>query len=210
MNIGSNIKYLRQKNNLTQEALAERLGVSYQAVSKWETGVNTPDISLLPPIAECFGVSIDALFSDHISDRIIASDRIKDDDVIRVVQMRGKQILDISAPSQNHPPIEIAFPHDCNNETQYFKVEVFGDLVSDSSVNGDVVCHGTMECGSINGDVRASGDIKVGEIRSHGNITCRDIIDAYQIQCDDIIYCEGGQVGAVKLNCEQYHSDKNV
>ena len=42
-NIGQKIKELRKKNDLTQEKLADYLGVSYQAVSKWETGVNTPD-----------------------------------------------------------------------------------------------------------------------------------------------------------------------
>lgn len=199
MKIGSNIKYLRQKNNLTQEMLADRLGVSYQAISKWETGVNTPDISLLPQIAGCFGISIDALFSDHISDRLICLDCIKNDDVIRIVQMKGKQILGITDISKNSPPIEIAFPHDCNNETQYFKVEVFGNLISDSSINGDVVCHGSMECGSIYGDVRSNGDIKVSEIHSHGSITCRDISGAYQIQCDRIC-CNGGQINAVKFD----------
>lgn len=63
MNIGNNIKQLRQQKNLTQKQVAEKLGVSSQAVSKWENNVNTPDIALLPEIAELFGVSIDALFS---------------------------------------------------------------------------------------------------------------------------------------------------
>ncbi|MBE6664668.1 MAG: helix-turn-helix transcriptional regulator [Ruminococcaceae bacterium] len=40
MNIGNNIKQLRQQKNLTQEQLAEKLGISYQAVSKWETGIS--------------------------------------------------------------------------------------------------------------------------------------------------------------------------
>lgn len=61
MNIGNNIKQLRQRLNLTQEQIAFKLGVSYQAVSKWENNVNTPDISLLPEIADLFGVSIDSL-----------------------------------------------------------------------------------------------------------------------------------------------------
>ena len=52
MNIGSNIKQLRQRMNLTQEQVANKLGVSYQAVSKWEVGANTPDIALLPDIAK--------------------------------------------------------------------------------------------------------------------------------------------------------------
>ena len=62
MEIGNKIKKLRYKSSITQEQLAERLGVSAQAVSKWENDVAMPDISLLPGIAEIFGVSIDDLF----------------------------------------------------------------------------------------------------------------------------------------------------
>lgn len=62
MKIGKKIKHLRCKASLTQEQLANRLGVSAQAVSKWENAVTMPDISLLPSIAEIFGISIDELF----------------------------------------------------------------------------------------------------------------------------------------------------
>lgn len=63
MNIGNQIKTFRLEKKVKQEELAEYLGVSTQAVSKWETGASTPDISLLPGIATYFGVSIDELFS---------------------------------------------------------------------------------------------------------------------------------------------------
>ena len=53
---------LRKAHGLTQETVAGRLGVSNQAVSKWESGVCYPDITLLPDIAALYGVSIDALF----------------------------------------------------------------------------------------------------------------------------------------------------
>lgn len=60
--IGKQIKYFRLQKQAKQEELAEYLGVSYQAVSKWETGASDPDISLLPKLAIFFGVSIDELF----------------------------------------------------------------------------------------------------------------------------------------------------
>ena len=60
--IGEQIKYFRQQKHVKQDELAEYLGVTFQAVSKWETGSSTPDISLLPKIAVFFGVSIDELF----------------------------------------------------------------------------------------------------------------------------------------------------
>ncbi len=55
------ISYLRKLNSISQKQLAEKLGVSFQTVSKWENGVCMPDISLLPNIAECFNVSVDQL-----------------------------------------------------------------------------------------------------------------------------------------------------
>jgi transcriptional regulator with XRE-family HTH domain len=58
---GENIKRLRRERDLTQEDLARFLGVSFQAVSKWERGETTPDIATLPGIARYFGVTTDAL-----------------------------------------------------------------------------------------------------------------------------------------------------
>ena len=60
--IGKQIRTLRQRKGVTQEALAEVVGVSAQAISKWENGVTTPDIELLPKLAIYFGVKIDELF----------------------------------------------------------------------------------------------------------------------------------------------------
>jgi len=59
--IGENIKRLRRDRNITQEALAEILGVSCAAVSKWERGDTYPDITLIFPLADFFGVSVDDL-----------------------------------------------------------------------------------------------------------------------------------------------------
>ncbi len=62
MELGKKIKQLRFKAGLTQEQLAERLGIGAQSVSKWENAVTMPDITTLPLLAEIFGVSIDDLF----------------------------------------------------------------------------------------------------------------------------------------------------
>ncbi|MGM9882400.1 MAG: helix-turn-helix transcriptional regulator [Bacilli bacterium] len=59
--IGKFIKEIRKKNNLTQNDLASKLGVTYQAVSKWENGKNIPDISLLKEMSQIFDVDIDEL-----------------------------------------------------------------------------------------------------------------------------------------------------
>ena len=62
MELGKKIRQLRFKAGLTQEQLAEKLGIGPQAVSKWENAVAMPDITTLPLLAEIFGVSIDDLF----------------------------------------------------------------------------------------------------------------------------------------------------
>lgn len=62
LNIGNKIRRLRKSKNLSQEALARLLGVSFQAVSKWETGTALPDVTLIPAIASLFDVSTDELF----------------------------------------------------------------------------------------------------------------------------------------------------
>jgi len=63
MQIGKKIKQLRVKQGLTQEQLANYLNVTFQAVSKWEQGLTSPDISLLPKLSTYFGITIDDLFT---------------------------------------------------------------------------------------------------------------------------------------------------
>lgn len=79
MEMGKEIRRLRNDRGLTQEALAAALNVSAQTVSKWECGNSVPDVQLLPEIAVYFGVSIDQLFAmspeqqmERIENRIYA------------------------------------------------------------------------------------------------------------------------------------------
>ena len=77
MSLSGNIKRLRLDKNLTQEQLATKLGVSAQAVSKWETSETYPDGALLVPLANELGISLDELFGNEtvtmadISGRIV-------------------------------------------------------------------------------------------------------------------------------------------
>ncbi len=61
LNIGENIRTHRRNLNLTQEQFAEKIGVSFQAVSRWENGTTYPDMELLPAIAKFFDISVDQL-----------------------------------------------------------------------------------------------------------------------------------------------------
>ena len=61
LNIGENIRSCRRKMNLTQEQLAEKLGVSFQSVSRWENDMTYPDMELLPALMGIFGITADEL-----------------------------------------------------------------------------------------------------------------------------------------------------
>lgn len=76
--IGRTIANLRKKNKMTQLALAEQLGVSDKAVSKWENGQGYPDIVLFPVIAEVFGVSVDYLMNGEKKSIAIAGNLLAD------------------------------------------------------------------------------------------------------------------------------------
>ena len=81
--IGSNIKKYRKKRKITQEQFAEVLGVSDQAVSRWENGTTYPDIELLPTIALYFGVTLDEL---------MGMEGIKDESDIEDIMNRRKEL----------------------------------------------------------------------------------------------------------------------
>ena len=64
MNLSAKLQLLRKKNGLSQEELAERLGISRQAISKWESGQSTPDLNKLILLSEIYNVTIDSLVKD--------------------------------------------------------------------------------------------------------------------------------------------------
>ena len=63
MTMGEKIQDLRRRSGMSQDALAEQLGVSRQAVSKWENDLSCPDISLLPGLCRILGITSDELLS---------------------------------------------------------------------------------------------------------------------------------------------------
>ena len=69
--LGKKISELRKEKSLTQEGLAEALGISPQAVSKWENDLSCPDIMLLPALASLFDVSIDELFGGKQKETVL-------------------------------------------------------------------------------------------------------------------------------------------
>lgn len=73
MNFSGQIKKIRTDNNLTQEQMSEKLNVSRQTISSWETGRNLPDLEMVVRIAEIFGLSLDELIlgGDGMAEKLI-------------------------------------------------------------------------------------------------------------------------------------------
>lgn len=203
LKLNDTICFYRKKQGLTQEELAVKLGVTNQSVSKWESAQCCLDISLIPKLADIFMISIDELFCREPSvNDVCAQFPLRDDDTFRVVVARGKKVMLVDDLDKT---IDITFPKNCNETTrQYFKVEVFGNISCDSSINGDVIGHGMIECNQINGDIKecknnisCKGAIN-GDVNAEGNVGCGDSISG-NVSCGENVACGDGIGG--KVNC---------
>ena len=93
--LGKRLRHLRHQRGATQEELASQLGVTYQAVSKWENDTTMPDTAMLPQIAMALGVTIDALFSVDRSDEMRRVDLMLQQSVISDEQfLYASRLLD--------------------------------------------------------------------------------------------------------------------
>ena len=84
MTLGKRIMQQRKRIGLTQEQLAEKLGVTAQAVSKWENDQSCPDISILPKLADIFGITTDALLGREPEEPVHNAEVVEDDSILHV------------------------------------------------------------------------------------------------------------------------------
>lgn len=78
MSIGKNIAKYRKAKGLTQEELGAKLGVTNQAVSKWESEVSLPDVMLLPEITKVLGITLDDLYANKKQNIVKRPDQMED------------------------------------------------------------------------------------------------------------------------------------
>lgn len=186
-NLAMNICSLRKQSGLTQEALADRLGLTFQAVSKWENFQSSPDIQLLPRLAEIFQVSVDCLFglekpetvekerSPQAAGTVTAATETQelpwqDDGSLRVVLYKGRTLLQSD---------------DAEEPRMVFRYE-------GAALN--VESRVSVECGNVEGNVHAGRDIHCGEVGGGANagrdVLCFDVQgDAgagRDVQCSDV------------------------
>ena len=191
MGIGRKIAQLRKEKGITQEALAQVLNVTNQAVSKWESEQCSPDIQLLPELADFFGVSIDALF-DRETASVVTLDHLpwEDDDVVRVVVYHGHKLLQ---NSEQGKAFTLKFDGPVENIECAVNLEC-GDVVG--NVNAGV----SVNCGAVVGNVDAGVDVNCGPVGGNvdagASVNCGAVggyVDAGQcVDCGNV----GGSVDA--------------
>lgn len=198
MIIGSKIAFYRKKLGITQDALAQKLEVSNQAVSKWESGQCCPDISLLPLLADIFGTTIDELFDRKtLSVETAADVPWEDDDTLHVAVFHGRTYI-----GRSDACTEMAFQYegpalniDCALNLHCDAVSgnvTAGGSVDCEDVYGSINAGGNVTCDDVNGDVYAGSsitcDIVEGNAEAGGNITCDEICGAVTVAGD--LYCD--------------------
>lgn len=232
--LAANILKYRKKSCLSQDELAQKLGVTFQAVSKWENAKTAPDITFLPVMADIFGCYIDELFSREVKTEIhydhCAEFPWPDDTVIRGVICEGRKILHRDSFTEKFT-FEII--GDAKNVHSECNIEVKGNVSGGCKAGGNITADGNISGGCMsNRDVVISGhlsggcncghSITVGGNLSGGCNTGREITCAGDLSGD--IHCGGdvtvnGDVEAQKikgnvicnsLKCEKIEGDVTI
>ena len=141
MSIGENIKKYRKEKDYTQRELADLIGVSIQAVSKWETDTGAPDISLVVPLASALDISTDALFDYDCS--------IKPEDFekIRKEYRRREVFRNQSASITDYKALNEYFSaHPLNPEAASICLKCLVDMIIEGKVEHRAKSELMVEC----------------------------------------------------------------
>lgn len=198
--IGTTIAALRREKGLTQDALAAQLGVSAQAVSKWENGLSCPDILMLPEIAELFGVSVDALFGRESTnaavpapvENVVYHDLPWSDDerTLHAVLFLGHKLVGhtpFSRGTRERANVEFHYDGPALNIKSDFSV-ICG---VNTTVAGDINAGDGVQCGNVLGHVNAGDSVTCGSV--DGNVHAGD-----SVECRDV---EGGVTAGDGVRC---------
>ena len=175
---------LRKSSGLTQEQLADKLGITFQAVSKWENSQSCPDIILLPKLAEIFNITIDELFGKESTNKAVESSNDccgrklpwEDDGKLRAVLYIGHDLVMNS-----------------DDRAKNFSFEYEGEALN-------VESHFNIQCGDIQGDAKAGSSINCGDI--DGNATAGS-----QVNCTDV---NGNASAGCNINCANVSGNVSV
>lgn len=211
MKINEQIAELRKAKGLTQEQLAELLGISNQAVSKWESGLNCPDIALIPELAKILGVSVSELFGDaeKKQENDIVTDEKSD---IRIVVMKGNTIIREHAFTESMrkglEQLIITLKGNCHNLECVGNAVIQGDVLENATagdaltcvnVGGNVNAGDGVTCGNVGGSINAGDAVQCGDItgsvHAGDSVSCGDV--GGDITCGDGVTVTGDVKGNI-------------
>lgn len=191
---GQRIARLRREQGMTQEALAQKLGITNQAVSKWESDQCCPDIMQLPQLADLFGISLDALFGREPAAAPAACPGNlpwEDDNSLRAVCYLGHHLLEVKELSSHGSDLEkvqLNFEGTVENVKSVFSVYCPG-----ASIGGDVKAGDSISCGDVSGDVKAGDSVTCGNIQGDASagdsLTCGSV--GGNARAGDSLECTG-------------------
>lgn len=191
MNLGNQISLYRKRLNLTQEQLASQLNISNQAVSKWELEQCYPDITLLPKLADVFGISLDELFGNekHRAERNVEGLPWEDDDELHAVLYVGHKLVGHDKLNEHEDVTKIQFEYkgQAKNINSEFSVVcenvegniTAGDNVTCGDVKGNVEAWDSLVCKDVSGNVNAGENVQCNDIG--GSVSAGDSIDCNNI-----------------------------
>lgn len=213
--LATNIQKFRKKCGLTQEELAGKLGVSFQAVSKWENAKTAPDILLLPVMADLFDCCIDELFSREVQKEAhhVNCPELPwaDDSVIRGVVFEGRKVLQ-STDLVDKFTFEII--GDAKNVRSSCSIEVNGNVSGGCLSNRNTVISGHLSGGANSGySITVGGNVSGGcnsgtEISCGGNLS-GDVNCAGTVKVDGDVEAKiiKGNVVCNSLKCDNIQGD---
>ena len=221
--IGEIIKQKRRERGESQETLAEAFGVSVQAVSKWETDMSYPDLTLLPRIAEYFGITLDGLFFGK-TECTGSLDDFPIDRKLRVVQIYNGKVLS-NEEYDADKPIKLIMPDDAYptaNGVPYpgvpypvINVEISGNASIDGNISGYVEAGGNIACADVGAHAEAGGSVACKNVGAHaqagGSIACHGVGSHVQAGADIICGDIGGMATAgCDIKCVNVACDANA
>lgn len=222
-----NLRKYRTVKNISQTELAQKLGVSGQAVSKWECGLSYPDIEMLTDIADLFQISLDQLLRENAGSGMELV-QLPDDDVVRVVQCIGRRIVKTEEDSEKRMLLAVDSAamknllKKCNIEIHFegstdIKGSLYGaDIKASNGINcghvyanGNFVVSGGVNCGRISseGEVSISGGVNCGDISSKDTMSVSGSMNSGNIEADSI-NCES--LSANKVSCQTLNCEGNL
>ena len=224
---GEKIAAYRKELGLTQEGLAQRLGVTNQAVSKWESDQCCPDIMLLPALADVFHITLDELFGRAAPEgRLVPAEQQEDtvyvdglpwpdDEDLRAVCYVGHRLVDsVDVPGRrmslggllniNVGGGDAVALHFTGTVRDIHSA--FGVVVKDSTIAGDVRADDGVACGDVGGNVSAGDGVECGDVG--GSVAAGDGVNCGNVggsvQAGDGVNCgnvEGSVQAGDSIHC---------